>query len=107
MVLPVLWLPMVAGIASLGWRGFRAVGSRWRKPLYWVEAPVLLLMAAWLPLKLLAWVPEMAGFGLQMASFAARAAAAYLLFVAGWLAIAFVTSGGKPRLTQPKTAVSP
>jgi hypothetical protein len=107
MVLPVLWLPMVAGIAALGWRGFRALGSRWRKPLYWVEAPVLLLMAAWLPLKLLAWVPEIGSFGLQMASFVARAAAAYLLFVAGWLAIAFVTSGGKPRLTQPKTAVSP
>jgi len=44
MVLPVLWLPMVAGIASLGGGAFGAVGSRWRKPLYWVEAPVLLLM---------------------------------------------------------------
>ena len=107
MVLPVLWLPMVAGIAARGWRGFRALGSRWRKPLYWVEVPVLLLISVWLPLKLLAWVPEAAGFRLQMASFVARAAAAYLFFVAGWLAIAFVTSGGKPRLTQSKIAVSP
>ncbi|MGP8245658.1 MAG: hypothetical protein ACLQVN_14210 [Bryobacteraceae bacterium] len=107
MVLPVLWLPMLAGIASVGWRGFLALGSRWRKPLYWLEAPVLLWMAVWVPLKLLAWIPEISGFSLQMASFVVRAAAAYLLFVAGWLGIAFVTSGGKPRLTQSNTAVSP
>jgi hypothetical protein len=106
-VLPVLWLPMVAGVASLGWRGFGAIGRLWRKPLYWLETPALLVLSVWLPLKLVGWIPEIAGFPLQMASFVVRAAAAYLLFVAGWLAIAFFTSGGKPSLTQSNTAVSP
>jgi len=105
--IPVLLLPMIAAIASDGWSGFRAAGSSVKKWLYWIEAPVLLLCAVWLPMKLLSWVPSMSGFRMEVVSFALRVLAAYLLFVAGWLVLAFVTSGGKPRLTQPSTVVSP
>ena len=106
-ILPVLLLPMLSAVAGSGWRGFRSVGTLARKWIYWIEAPLLLLCAFWVPLKILGWIPEVGGFGMEVASLAVRAAVAYLLFIAGWLALAFVTSAGKPRLTQSNTAASP
>jgi hypothetical protein len=107
MIVPVLLLPMLSSIAGGGWRGFRAFGAFTRKWLYWIEAPLLLVLAITAPLKLLGWVPQVGGFGMETASFVLRAVVAYLLFVAAWLLLAFVTSGGTPRLTQARTAGSP
>jgi hypothetical protein len=106
-IVPVLLLPMLSAIASHGWRGFSGVGALARKWLYWIEAPLLLLCTLALPLKLLGWVPQFSGFGVETLSFFLRAATAYLLFVTAWLALAFVTSGGTPRFTQAKTVDSP
>ena len=106
-VIPVLVLPMAAAVASRGWTGFRAIGSLARNRLYWIEVPVLLLCTIWIPLKLLAWVPRLNSFGTEMVSFILRGLVAYLLFGAAWLALAFVTSGGKPRFTQSSTVTSP
>jgi len=66
-----------------------------RNPRYWMAVPILLLCAIWLPLKLLAWVPHAGAFTLQMASFTLRALIAYLLFVAGTLALDFLTQSIK------------
>jgi hypothetical protein len=92
--LPVLLLPMISAIAGRGWRGFAAFGAArgngWRR----AAGPVILLCAVWLPLQLLAWKPLMSGFGVEAVSFAIRAAAAYLLFVAGWLGLARVSADG-------------
>ncbi len=95
-IVPVLLLPMLSAIASGGWRGFRAFGALTRKWLYWIEAPLLLVCAVAIPLKLLGWVPQVGGFGMETVSFVLRAGVAYLLFVAAWLTLAFVTSGGTP-----------
>jgi hypothetical protein len=103
-IVPVLLIPLLANIASRGWAGWRAFGSRW---FYWIAAPVALLCAMWIPLRLLGWVPHVGSFGAEMASFVVRAVLAYLLFIAGWLVLAFAISAGKPRFTQPSTAVSP
>lgn len=104
-VMPLILLPVFAGVAERGWRGFRPV--RWRQSPYWPATPLLLLCALWAPLKLIGWVPAVGGFNVQMLSLAIRLLAAYLLFVAGVLAIAFITSGGKPSRSQPSTAGSP
>jgi hypothetical protein len=106
-LLPVLLLPMLAAVASHGWRGFRRVGALSRKWLYWLEAPILLLCSMWAPLAILGWIPRVHSFGMEAASFAVRGSIAYLLFVVAWLALAFVTSGGTPRFTQSKTVDSP
>lgn len=105
--IPVLALPVLSAVARSGWRGFPAPGAKAGKWLYWIETPVLLYCAVRVPLLLLHWVPRVGGFGMQAASFAVRAGVAYLLFGAAWLVLAFVTSEGKPRLTQPSTVVSP
>jgi hypothetical protein len=72
-----------------------------------LAAPVLLLCAFRLPFLLMGWVPRVGGFWLEMLSFVVRFAVAYLLFVGAWLLLVFLTSSGKPAVTQPKTAVSP
>jgi hypothetical protein len=103
-IVPGLLIPVLASIASRGWSGFRDWSSRW---FHWIAAPALLLCALWIPLHLLYWVPHFGSFGAEMASFVSRASLAYLLFIAGWLALAFVTSVGRPRVAQPSTVVSP
>jgi hypothetical protein len=106
-VLPVLFLPVLSAVSTLGWRGF---GAGWRKRrswVFWIETPVLLLLAVRVPLMLVNWVPRVDGFGVQSASFAMRAAVAYLLFGGAWLVLAFITSEGNPRAAQPSTVVSP
>jgi hypothetical protein len=103
-IVPVLLIPVLANIAARGWSGFRGLRSRW---FDWLAAPVLLLCALWIPLRLLYWVPHFGSFGAEMASFISRASLAYLLFIAGLLALAFVTSLGRPRVAQPSTVVSP
>jgi len=102
-LLPLVLLPMASGIAAHGWRGFAEVGWRGRA---WLLAPVFLLAGLWLPFVLLGWVPRMGPFWLQMASFLVRIGLAYLLFVAAAVALAFVTSRGKPALSKPRTATS-
>jgi hypothetical protein len=105
-VVPVLLLPAVAAIATRGWDGMREIGSHARRCLYWLEAPLLLLCGFWIPLMLLGWVPSVGTFTMETLSFVVRAALAYLLFAGAWLLLAFVTSAGSPRLTQPSTTDS-
>ena len=106
-VLPVLLLPMIAAVAARGWIGFRRIGVYGRRWLYWIQAPALLLSAFWIPLRLLGWTPHVNSFGMEALSFTMRAIAAYLLLAGSWLVLAFVTSRGIPRVTQPSTVVSP
>jgi hypothetical protein len=99
MIAPALALPVFAAIVSR-----RRRRSAW---LFWLETPALLVCALWLPFTLLGWKPHMSGFTMEMVSFILRLLAAYLLFVAAWLALLFLTSGGSPRETQSKTVASP
>lgn len=107
LILPVPFLPLFAGVSSRGWRGFAHFGRLAGKRLYWLKVPVLVLCSFWLPLVLMAWVPHVESFVMEILSFAARLLLAYLLFVASWLLLAFLTSAGKPVLSQARTAVSP
>jgi len=108
LVVPVILLPLASAIASKGRHGFRGEsrGVR-RRPLYWIEVIGLLLIGIWLPLKLIVWVPGLHSFGMQMVSFLFRLLIAYLLFTAALLSLEFFTSGGRPRVSQVKTASAP
>ena len=106
-VIPVFVLPMFSGIAARGWRGFSEFGRLRRSRVYWIAAPLLLVCALALPWELIAWVPHVSAFSLEMASLLVRAALAYFLFLCSWIFLASLTSGGKPLPTQLKTAASP
>ncbi len=101
-VLPVVLMPWVNAIAYTGFRGFF---PRKLFPRTWLEralTPALLILAIYVPLKLLAWHPLMSSFGIEMTSFVIRCAVAYLLFAGGLLMLE-----GMPLFTQRKRAVSP
>ena len=95
MVVPVFVLPMFSGMAARGWRGAAEFGRHRRSRFYWFAVPVLLVCALGIPWQLVGWVPRVPNFAMEMASFMVRAAAAYLLFIAGWMFLASVTSSGK------------
>jgi hypothetical protein len=105
---PAVLLPLAAAISLDGWRGWHwrvlRQSKRW---LYWLQVAAFLLCAIWIPFKLFFWVPRMAPFGGQMASFILRAGLGYLLFVTAALVLEFFTCSGKPRETQPSTVASP
>ena len=106
-VLPVPLFPMLSGVASTGWRGFARFGKIPGQRLFWLQAPILLLGAFWLPLRLIDWVQQVGSFATEILSFSARLLFAYLFFVVSWLRLARLTSAGKPVVSQPMTAVSP
>lgn len=87
-IVPVLALPVIAALVQTGWRGITTVR---RRGWYWLAAPMLLVCALWLPLRLLGWVPAVRGFSLEMVSFALRAIVAYLCFVMSVVALAWLT----------------
>lgn len=111
-LLPILLLPLAAQIASRGWSGYRhlQIPRRW---LYWIEVIALLLAGIWLPQKLIAWVPKLTSFSMQMVSFIIRASVAYLLFVTSCLllehfsASAALTPEPSAPAPLPKSPASP
>ena len=107
-IVPVILLPVAAKTAVHGWSGYRVRSLRWSSALlYWIEVCGLLLLAIWVPLRLLHWIPVFTKFNAQMASFVGRFALGYLLFVVALLSLEYFTSAGKPRSIQPNTVVSP
>jgi hypothetical protein len=100
-VLPALFVPLFAGAAVHGRRLHRGFTLRA------LAGPALVAVGVWVPLRLLAWVPRVSGFTMEMTSFVLRAGVAYLLFVSAWLLLAHLTSGGNPRFTQSRTASLP
>src|ERR1035437_132167 len=92
MVLPAALLPMASGIAVRGWRGFGEFSWRggWR---YWLEVPLLLVAGLPLPFVLLAWVPTVSGFTLEVVSFSLRMLVAYLVFVGAVWTLERLTAG--------------
>ncbi len=105
--IPVLLLPLAASVATNGWSGWRDYKSQPHNWRYWLIVPVALIAGIWLPLWLVAWTPVRGTFTAEMSSFVARWAAAYFLFVAASLVLAFATSRGRPAGTQESTTVSP
>jgi hypothetical protein len=107
-VVPVMLLPLAAAAARDGWRGLRWQSLRpGRRVVYWIEVVALLLVAIWVPLKLIDWIPHVSSFGAQVASLVVRMGLGYLLFVAALLSLEFFTSSGRPRATQASTASAP
>jgi hypothetical protein len=85
-IVPVLLLPLAAGT----WK------ARLREWTFWIGCPVLLLLAIYVPWRLVNWVHWHGSLGLEMTSFAARWLVAWLLFVTAWFAVVALACGRKP-----------
>lgn len=100
-LVPILLLPIVT-------HGFRR--PSWQqslKPRFWLEYIAVAVVCFYVPNRLIHWVPALDATAAQVASFIARFGLAYCAAVAGWLALVFFSSGGKPAVNQPSTAVLP
>jgi hypothetical protein len=84
-IVPVLLLPLAA----------KTWTARLREWTFWVLCPVLLLLAIYVPWRLMNWVRWHGGLGLEMTSFIARWLVAWLLFVTAWFAVVALACGRK------------
>ena len=106
LLLPAIFLPVAAQVSINGFGGFRSFARRLNL-VRSLKICALVLAGLWLPLKLLAWIPRMPNFGLEMTSFLLRAAVSYLLFVGLLLLLERVTSAGTPFRSQRNNSAVP
>lgn len=79
-VVPVLFLPLLAG--------YRKLPDR----VFWIEYLIALALGFWAPSMLVSWVPHLTGSAAQVMSFLLRFGLAYLLMITSWIAIGFFTA---------------
>jgi hypothetical protein len=86
MIVPTLLLPL----AAQTWK------ARLREWTFWVLCPVLLLLAIYVPWRLMNWVHWHGSLGIEMTSFIVRWLVAWLLFVTAWFAVVALACGQRP-----------
>jgi hypothetical protein len=102
-LVPAVLLPL--GAAAMG--RLREALAAYRNPRYWLWTVILMVAGIYVPYRLILWAPALKAFAAEATSFAVRWLIAYLAAVTAWLMLAYVSSGGNPRLTQSKTAALP
>ncbi len=96
-VVPVLMLPFAAEIASDGFRGWRPGAlRRWRHGLYWGGCAVALAVGAYVPYKLVRWVPQVSSLRMEAWSMGLRFVVAYLLAITVWVFFAAILGRRPP-----------
>ena len=91
-LLPAVWAPVAATISAVGFSGSHIARS-WRvlrQPLYWVLLCVLIALGAWVPYKLVTWVPEANSIRAQAWSAGLRFAAAYIILITAFVGLAWM-----------------
>jgi len=90
-VLPIVVLPVVAGVAVNGARGMWRSAPR----VFWLQYLGALVAGVYLPAVLMHWVPRLTDTTAQVFSFALRFGIAYVLMITAWLAVAFFSAPRK------------
>jgi hypothetical protein len=98
-VLPGLWLPVATTVSAVGFIPEHIVRSRrvWKQPLYWLWFCPLLGFGIYLPYKLVWWIPDLQTIRQQAWSMSLRFLVAYLIGVAAFLALVWMTSSQTDR----------
>jgi hypothetical protein len=91
-VLPAIWIPFATTIAAVGFSGAHMRRSLrvLRQPLYWLLFCVLMALAAWVPYKLVTWVPGLSTLRHQVWSAGLRFFAAYVVMITAGLGLMWV-----------------
>jgi hypothetical protein len=86
-VFPALWAPVATTIAAVGFSGRHVARSFrvLRQPLYWILLCILIALGAWVPYKLITWVPELTTLRQQAWSAGLRFVAAYIILITAFV----------------------
>jgi len=93
-VLPAIWIPIATTIAAVGFSGAHMRRSLrvLRRAMYWLLYCVLMALAAWVPYKLVTWVPELSTLRQQAWSAGLRFAAAYIIVITAGLGLMWMAA---------------
>jgi len=93
-VLPAIWIPLATTIAAVGFSGAHVRRSLrvLRRPLYWLLYCLLMALAAWVPYRLVTWVPELSTLRQQAWSAGLRFAAAYIIVITAGLGLMWMAA---------------
>jgi hypothetical protein len=106
-VLPIIWLPVASTVAAVGLKPSRMSRSLrlLKRPVYWLWYVVLLVIGAYLPYKLVWWIPDVSSLNKQAWSAGFRFALAYLLLISAWVALLMVV-GSRVEKEDPEAIPS-
>jgi hypothetical protein len=91
-VFPALWAPAATTIAAAGFSGrhFARSCRVLRQPLYWILLCILIALGAWVPYKLITWVPDVTTLRQQAWSAGLRFLAAYVILITAFIALVWM-----------------
>ena len=91
-VIPAVWLPIASTVAAAGFRLKRMARSLrvLRRPAYWLWFCALMLAGAYVPYKLVWWIPDLSDLRKQTWSMGLRFLLAYVLLISAWVALLLV-----------------
>jgi hypothetical protein len=91
-LLLALWIPPATTVAARGFKG--KIGRAWRvlkRAKYWLWFIVLAIVGAYVPYRLVWWIPGLSTISKQAWSAGVRFFFAYLLLISAWVALLLVT----------------
>jgi hypothetical protein len=89
---PAMWLPIASTVAAAGFRLKRMARSLrvLRRPAYWLWFCALMLVGAYVPYKLVWWIPDLSDLHKQAWSMGLRFFLAYVILITAWVALLLV-----------------
>ena len=87
-----MWLPIATTVAAAGFRLNRMIRSlrALLRPVYWLWFCGLMLVGAYVPFRLVWWIPNLSDLRKQAWSMGVRFFVAYLLLISAWMALLLV-----------------
>jgi hypothetical protein len=91
-LLPAVWLPIATTVAAagFGWKRMTRSLRVLRRPAYWLWFCALMLAGAYVPYKLVWWIPDLSDLSKQAWSMGFRFLLAYAILISAWVALLLV-----------------
>jgi hypothetical protein len=109
LVLLAIWLPIGTTIAAAGFRLKRMARSLrvLRRPAYWLWFFALVFVGAYVPYRLVWWIPELDDLRKQAWSMGLRFLAAYVILISAFVALVLVVGTRTEKEDSDPIALSP
>jgi hypothetical protein len=91
-LVPAMGLPVATTVAAVGFRVKRMARSLrvLRRPAYWLWFCALMLVGAYIPYKLVWWIPDLSDLRKQAWSMGTRFLLAYVILISAWVALLLI-----------------